>query len=189
MNQLHSINDLQSWLANCQIDTDLWGEGNAKNVDNLWEEYASGEIHFNDDPPRREVAVVQILICRERQLLIEAEQELENGRRRFRNQPPSEKIKPGESYLQAATRCLEEELGLSLSRITFLPDTHLCRQETSNSLSYPGLLTEYTFHSIQAEVDGLPDEAFWRENTAVHAGDPVVRHLWVWRYSRPICQS
>lgn len=80
-------------------------------------------------------------------------------------------------------------MGLSLSRITFLPDTHLCRQETSNSLSYPGLLTEYTFHSIQAEVDGLPDEAFWRENTAVHAGDPVVRHLWVWRYSRPICQS
>ncbi len=189
MNQLHSINDLRSWLANCQIDTDFWGEGNAKNVDNLWEEYAGGEIHFKDNPPRREVAVVQIFICRNRQLLIEAEQELENGRRRFRNQPPSEKIKPGETYLQAATRCLQEELGLPLSAISFLPGTYLCRQETTDSLSYPGLLTEYTFHSIRAQVEGLPDEEFWVENTAVQSGDPVVRHLWVWRYGRSICQS
>jgi len=186
---LHSLNDLQEWLTSSQIDTTFWGEGNAKSVANLWEEFSSGEVHFMDDPLRRVVDVVQIFICRERQVLIEAEQELENGRRRFRNQPPSEKIKPGETYLQAATRCLQEELGLPLSGISFLPGTYLCRQETTDSLSYPGLLTEYTFHTIKAQVEGLPDEEFWRENTAVQTGDPVVRHLWVWRYGRSICQS
>ena len=184
-----SIDDMQDWLSASEIDTTFWGEGNAKSLANLWEEYISGEIHFMDHPPCRVVDVVQIFICRERQILIEAEQELENGRRRFRNQPPSEKIKPGETYLQAATRCLQEELGMPLDALSFLPETHQCRQETTNSLSYPGLVTEYTFHTIKARVEGLPDEEFWVENTAVKAGDPVVRHLWVWRYGRSICQS
>lgn len=189
MKLLHSIDDLEEWLVDSQIDITFWGEGNAKSVTNLWEEYSSGEIQFMDNPPRRGVHVVQIFICRERQILIEAEQELENGRRRFRNQPPSEKIKPGETHLQAATRCLQEELGLTQNTFVFLPDTYQCRQEVTDSLSYPGLTTEYTFHTIKAQVVGLPDEEFWRENTAVKAGDPVVRHLWVWRYGRSICQS
>jgi len=185
----HSINELEEWLVDSQVDTTFWAEGNAKSLENLWEEYASGEVEFMEDPPRRIVDVVQIYICRGRQVLIEAEQELENGRRRFRNQPPSEKIKPDETYLQAATRCLQEELGLPLLAVSFLQDTYTCRKETTDSLSYPGLITEYTFHTVRAKVEGLPDEEFWRENTAVKAGDPVVRHLWVWRYGRSICQS
>jgi hypothetical protein len=182
----YTITDLIEWLTDSQIDTTLWAEGNAKSVANLWEEYASGEIYMRDDPPRRLVDVVQIYIRRGRQVLIEAEQEMENGRRRFRNQPPSEKIKPGETYLQAATRCLQEELGLPLTAVSFLPDTYRCRKETTDSLSYPGLVTEYTFHTIEAAVAGLPEEEFWRENTAVQTGDPVMRHLWIWRYERSL---
>ena len=178
------INELIIWLNQHNIDTSLWGEGNAKSVIQLWDEIDSGEISILDDPPRRMVHVVQVVIRRERQVLLEAEQIMENGSRRFRNQPPSEKFKPGESYLDAATRCLQEELGVPPEAIRLLPKSYSPRTELLDSYSYPGLLTEYTFHMVEAEVYGLPAESFWRGNKAVVTGDPVMRHRWEWRYDR-----
>jgi ADP-ribose pyrophosphatase YjhB (NUDIX family) len=178
------INEFVSWLEQHNIDTSYWGEGNAKSVINLWDEIASGEIILLDDPPRRIVHVVQVVIRRGRRILLEVEQVMENGSRRFRNQPPSEKFKLGESYLDAAARCLREELGVTPEDIHLLPESYCPRTELLDSFSYPGLLTEYTFHVVEADVEGLPDEPFWRENKATVAGDPVKRHLWVWRYDR-----
>lgn len=178
------INELVLWLHQHNIDTSLWGEGNAKSVIHLWEEISSGEILLLDDPPRRIVNVVQVVIRRDRQVLLEAEQIMENGSRRFRNQPPSEKFKPGESYQDAASRCLQEELGVTPEAIRLLPSRYYSRTELLDSYSYPGLLTEYTFHMVDAEVMGLPTESFWRGNEAVLMGDPVKRHRWEWRYDR-----
>jgi hypothetical protein len=178
------INELIIWLNDHNIDTSLWGEGNAKSVIHLWDEIASGEIVLLENPPRRIVNVVQVVIRRERQVLLEAEQIMENGSRRFRNQPPSEKFKPGESYLEAASRCLQEELGVASEAIYLLPSSYCLRRELLDSYSYPGLLTEYTFHMVEAEVAGLPKEPFWRGNEAVLMGDPVKRHRWEWRYDR-----
>lgn len=183
------VNELVVWLNQHNIDTSLWGEGNAKSVIHLWDELASGEVALLDDPPRRIVHVVQVVIRRGRQVLLEAEQIMENGSRRFRNQPPSEKIKYGESYLEAATRCLHEELGVAPEAIQLLPESHALRRELLDSYSYPGLLTEYTFHMVEAAVLGLPEEPFWRGNKAVLMGDPVKRHLWVWRYDRSFIRS
>jgi hypothetical protein len=178
-----NASDLQQWLNANGVDTSLWGEGNAKTVDNLWDEWVSGEITLGERPLLRQVNVVQILIRRGKQMLLEAEQELDDGQRRFRNQPPSEKMKPGESYTAAAMRCLQEELGLFANNVTFLTDAYEQMQRVSDSLSYPGLKTQYTFHMIEAQVTGLPDEDFWRDNQAHGSGDPVRRHLWVWRYA------
>lgn len=178
------INELVLWLHLHKIDTSFWGEGNAKGIVHLWEEICSGEVTLLNDPPRRIVNVVQVVIRQERQVLLEAEQVMENGSHRFRNQPPSEKIKPGESYLDAASRCLQEELGVTPEAIYLLPSSYCVRRELLDSYSYPGLLTEYTFHMVEAEVAGLPKEPFWRGNEAVLAGDPVKRHLWEWRYDR-----
>jgi hypothetical protein len=164
------INELIIWLNDHNIDTSLWGEGNAKSVIHLWDEIASGEIVLLENPPRRIVNVVQVVIRRERQVLLEAEQIMENGSRRFRNQPPSEKFKPGESYLEAASRCLQEELGVASEAIYLLPSSYCLRRELLDSYSYPGLLTEYTFHMVEAEVAGLPKEPFWRGNEAVLMG-------------------
>lgn len=183
------INELIIWLNQHNIDTSLWGEGNAKSVINLWDEITSDEVTLLDDPPRRIVHVVQVVIRRERRVLLEAEQVMGNGSRRFRNQPPSEKFKPGESYRDAARRCLQEELGVASEAIYLLPDSHSPRTELLDSYSYPGLLTEYTFHLVEADVIGLPDEPFWRGNEAVLTGDPVTRHLWEWRYDRSLIRT
>jgi hypothetical protein len=183
------INEFISWLEQHDIDTSLWGEGNAKSVIHLWDEVTSGEITLLEDPPRRIVHVVQVVIRRGRQVLLEAEQVMENGSRRFRNQPPSEKFKPGESYLEAATRCLQEELGVSRAAIRLIPESYCLRRELLDSFSYPGLLTEYTFHLVEAEVSGLPNDPFWRGNKATAAGDPVKKHLWEWRYDRSFVHS
>ncbi|MCB9418945.1 MAG: NUDIX domain-containing protein [Ardenticatenaceae bacterium] len=184
MKVLQSKEQLQEWLDAANIDTALWGEGNAKRVEHLFDELLAGEACLQDNPPLRLVDVVQIIVRRGKQILLEAEQELKNGQIRFRNQPPSEKIKAGESYTDAALRCFREELGVAETAVAFLPHTYTQIESATDSLSYPGLKTCYTFHMIEAKVEGLPNEDFWRDNAAFDAGDPVKRHRWTWRYSR-----
>jgi len=179
-----SKDQLQSWLTGVKIDTALWGEGNAKTVDHLWDEMVSGEARIQDSPPLRRVDVVQIIIRRGKQILLETKQELGNKQVRFRNQPPSEKIKAGESFMDAALRCVREELGVGETAVTFLSHTYSQIESETDSLSYPGLKTRYTFHMIEAEVERLPNEDFWCDNTAFGTGDPVKRHHWTWRFSR-----
>jgi hypothetical protein len=183
LNGFQSKKQLRNWLNAARIDTSLWGEGNAKTIDHLWEELGEGEARLQDNPPRRLVDVAQIIIRRGNQILLETKQELGDEQVRFRNQPPSEKIKAGESYMDAALRCFHEELGVAETAVTFLPHTYSQIETETDSLSYPGLKTRYTFHSIEAKVTGLPDEDFWQENSAFSAGDPVKRHHWTWRYS------
>ncbi len=184
LNSFQSEDQLQDWLNKVNIDTSLWGEGNAKTVSDLWNEIVCGEAAVQLIPPLRLVDVAQIIIRRGKQILMEAKQEFENGQIRFRNQPPSEKIKAGENYTDAALRCFYEELGVAETAVTFHHDTYTQIESETDSLSYPGLKTRYTFHIIEAEVNGLPDEDFWRDNAAFDAGDPIKRHHWTWRYSR-----
>jgi hypothetical protein len=174
----HDISELAGWLAAAGIHTTNWGEGESKRLIDLWVEYANGEATFVDNPPIRVIAVAEVVIRRGDTILIEVEQEFRDGRRRARSVPPSEKMKPGENPLAAARRCLREELGLMEADVTLDPGYKLT-EGTANSPSYPGLLTRYRFHTFEATIDGLPDEDFYRENTA--PDDPICRHLWGWR--------
>ena len=91
---------------------------------------------------------------------------------------PKEKKKPGESPRGAALRCLGEELGLAGEDVT-LGETWITTEDAAVSPSYPGLPTHYIFRTFEATADSLPDEDFYRENSA--PGDPIRRHLWGWR--------
>lgn len=173
---------LATWLAAGGVVLDAWGVGGAKSIADLWTEIACGETTLRDDPPRRAVSVVQILIRRGGQTLTEIEQQMADGRCRTRGWPPSEKLKGGEDALLAARRCLAEELGI------FAPPEALCEdappyEHTLDSPSYPGLPTTYRVHSVAfAAADlpaALPDTDFWLDNSA--ADDPIRRHLWGWR--------
>lgn len=184
MSSIGSAEDLGLWLAERGIDTRSWRPPGNKRVVDLWTEIETGDTRLQKNPPLRLVNVVQIIIRRGDRILVEAEQELEDGSRRVRNHPPSEKMKAGESVEVAAMRCLKEELRVESRRVSL--DTATTRQakEMTDSPSYPGLPTQYTFYRIDAKVEGLPDVAFWRENIAFADGsDPIKRHRWAWRRS------
>lgn len=181
MTQFNNPTVLKKWLLEKGIDISSWDKGEAKSVENLWDEVTSGEITLRDNPPLRVVQVVQVIIRRGNQLLIEAEQELRNGQRRSRKMPPSEKMKPGESYIETAQRCLQEELGLETHKTKFAHSTYRTTQTIKDSPSYPGLPTQYTFHTIEATINELPDGDFWRDNMAAEESDPVKRHRWTWK--------
>ena len=180
MDDFSKLQDLVHWLNVNGVDVSQWGTSIFKTPDNLWDEYVRGEVSFQTDPPLRIVRVAQIIINRNNQILLEVEQEFKNGRRRFRSQPPSEKIKPDEDLHDAAIRCLHEELGLDPGQISFVESSYEKRETILESPSYPGLLTRYTIHAVEARVTGLPAQEFWRQNKAVIEGDPVIRHLWNW---------
>ncbi len=176
-----SVDQLCRWLANQGINTSAWGVGNTKTANDFWHELVQGDSSLQLSPPLRRVHVAQILIRKNGRILIESVQEFGNGRRRFRNQVPSEKMKPNESFLTAAARCLYEELGISAGQITFNEATYSELEVDTDSISYPGLPTQYIFHRMEATVIGLPDEDFWHENASYSHGDPIKRHFWVWR--------
>ena len=181
VNKFASIHALEAWLKKHGIDYEVWGKNSSKSLRNLWHELEAGEVQLKEVPPLRVVEVVQIIIRRDADILVEAEQEFINGQRRFRNQPPSEKVKPGETIQQAARRCLKEELGVPAEAVTLRMESHRQHQTNTNSISYPGLPSQYNFHLLEAVVTGLPDGDFWRENQTEGTVDPVKRHRWVWQ--------
>lgn len=181
MTSFDSIQALRTWLINSGIDPTVWGRGRTKTLANLWRELQEGEIILRERPPLRIVHVVQVIISQGDLILVEAEQAFGDGQRRYRNLPPSEKIKVGETYVEAAYRCLSEELDIAPANITIYRETHEELQTHASSSSYPGLPSQYHFHTVEAAVSGLPGGDFWRENKAFGEGDPVEKHRWAWR--------
>jgi len=182
VNQFTDIHALEVWLEKYKINYKKWKNSNSKSLQNLWQELEAGEVQLKDNPPLRVVDVVQIIIRRDDLMLVEAEQEFFNGQHRFRNQPPSEKVKPGEAIQEAAYRCLQEEIGVPPESITLNMESHQQHQTDTISFSYPGLPSHYNFHLVEAAVAGLPEEDFWHENLAGdNRIDPVKRHRWSWQ--------
>lgn len=179
--KIENLDDLKRWLTSQGIDISYWGEKSAKSVEDLWIELADGETYLQNNPPLRAISVAQVIIRRGDEVLIEAEQEFKDKRRRCRDIPPSEKIKQGENYLDAIFRCLREELHIDLDHVEILPSTYHQEFSVRTSPSYPGLRTQYNFHIIEARVGELPGTDFWTTETANNGQDPIKRHHWVWR--------
>lgn len=177
---------LAAWLHTHQIDTTTWGQGAAKTVEDLWRETQQAESALYPEAPLRRVQVVELFIEMAGRQLIEAEQRLVSGQVRRRNQPPSEKMLPGEDPIATARRCLAEELAITdAAQIHFPPQQIHERQLLVESASYPGLVTQFTFYRVTAQVQALPDTPFTTTNAAHHHGDPVVAHHWRWQALEP----
>ena len=181
MNTINGVEALQTWLHQEGIDTSTWGKSQAKSIYSLWEELEHGEVVLHKRPPLREVEVVQVVIRRNDKVLLEIQQELGNGVFRSRNIFPSEKLRSGEDYLEAAKRGLQEEMNLDPQEVTFVRDSYEKRRTTISSPSYPNLPTRYTIHKIEAAVSDLPTTDFWCANDGQAEGDPVKQHCWGWR--------
>jgi hypothetical protein len=185
--QINSLDALHQALQKEGINYAQWGTGSAKSVENLWTELTTGEIALKGSPLCRVLSgVVQVVIRRpDGRILIDSEQIFKDGRCRKRNIPPSEKMLPGETFVDAARRCLVEELHIKPQNITIYPETHKMRQERRDSYSYPGLPSLYTIHSVEVAVRGIPQQDF-RTFELNNPGEGVVReHRWAWQSPPP----
>jgi hypothetical protein len=178
MKQPTSTAQLKQILTAEGIDFSRWGQGKTKTLDNLWQEIVDGETILSENPLRRTISFIQVVINREGHILIETKQELANGSTRSRNRPLSEKMQPGESVETAALRGIEQELSLPPDNVTFLPTRIGPQLVEYPSLSYPGLTTFYNVHTIEAAVTGLPDTPFTSDEQS--PTDPVRKHFWHW---------
>ncbi|KAJ4841795.1 hypothetical protein Tsubulata_044784 [Turnera subulata] len=178
-----------------------WGtKPGTKNINNLFLELSQGESTLSDStPPIRTVhcMVVRILSNATNRVLLESRQDLSNGTSRPRSRPLSEKMRAGESVEEAALRAVKEELGPSwVARV--VPGTYKIKEEEREAGSFPGLMSRYVVHTVDARVEGLPEEDFATEEEeykdvdgggdggvkgivkeAVH----VIRHHWTWANS------
>ncbi len=176
-----NVQQLNKWLSSKGIDTTQWGINNAKSVEDLWVEIVAGEAEIQDNSPLRIVYVVHIVIRDGDKILIEGEQRSKN-QQRYRGILPSEKIKGGESEVEAAIRGLEEELQVQSIDVKILEPSSAPRRETRISKSYPDLHTEYVISEVEAEIDNLPSEDFWTCETPNDRDKPVKEHQWLWRH-------
>ena len=182
-----SVESLHQWLLTLPLDLDSWNSGQAKSVGHLFNEIIDGESSIQLKPPLRVVNVVQVLVSLEDKYLLELEQELDDKRTRNRNIPPSEKMKPGEDCLDAARRCLLEELQIFDQDIEVLSDHCKASYKYRNSRSYPGLRTKYCIYRVKVFIKDLPAEGFWTEEKSVHGGKEIIRRFyWGWGHLKKI---
>jgi NUDIX domain len=176
-----SVHDLRSWLASRDVPVDRWGTGQAKRVEDLWSELGSGESVLTDRPPRRRVAFVSVVVRRGDAILTEVAQLLAAGGTRTRRQPPAEKMHAGEDAETAAYRCAWEELGVPRESCRVIPGRHAEASRTSESPSYPGLVTRYQMTQVEMAIPDLPDTAFSTAESDRSQDATVKVHYWDWR--------
>jgi len=152
-----TVPELEAWLQQHGIDTSLYGVGASKPLELLLEEVAVGEtilaakaasVSTSSSSPggaQRTVSVINVRIRNSAgQALYEASQILPTGIGRPRNLPLSEKLLPSETWQEAATRGIDEELGSILkpeAEVLLDESTYMKTEEMKESQSYPGLQT------------------------------------------------
>ena len=177
---LGSVDDLRALLLAGGLDLSLWGNDSAKSVDDLWAEIEADECRMRAQPLQRVLlGVVNVQIRRGERELIEIRQVFASGLTRPRDIRPSEKMKPGERPSDTAIRCLREELGTAPEDIDIVAASPP-RCEARLSPSYPGLATEYTFYTVEAQVSGLPDGDFTTYEYDADGRTWIMRHDWAW---------
>lgn len=178
---IQSLSALTAWLKENQIPTHEWGIGNAKTVSHLFQEIRKGECLLSNAPPKRILPVVQVIIRLGDQILVELEQELSDHRIRKRCLPPSEKMKPDETWYSASIRCLSEELSLGEDQFEVLSKNCEPIIHERMSQSYPGLPSQYHIYKVSVSTSHLPTTEFWTDETSDPGQKQAIRrHLWGW---------
>jgi hypothetical protein len=180
LQKIESVQQLETWLASKGINTSQWGTGAAKSLQDLWNEITSGDAQVEDEPPRRVLNIVDVNVHSGNKFLLEYEQQLSDGRMRYRGLPLSEKMKPGENPINAAIRGLQEELQVKSSNVKVLNADPQPRPIYRESRSFPGLQTEYRIYEVDVDVEQLPNEDFWTNETQSDHESATKRHHWRW---------
>ena len=177
------VASLRQWLDANGVDANAFGVNGAKSLTDLAIEVERGEtvLALDDvtNAPRRDVRVLRLLVTdeakRPNQVLVEARQEWESGRVRYRNTPLSEKLLGNEDWRDAVRRAVDEELGGAIDATQFslkVDESSVRRTEVDReSLSYPGLSSRYAMFTVTCEVKGLPEPTTPVEGSSVVGGE------------------
>ena len=108
-------------------------------------------------------------------VLVETEQEMEDGRRRTRNMVIAEKKEPrDENVFATSIRGLYEELGVSLEilrtkgALKFREDMYCCRTEYMDSSSYPGSAQHRYLHDVTSSAENKAETNGTNEMTTTN---------------------
>ncbi len=177
------VASLCEWLDANGVDANAFGVNGAKSLTDLAIEVERGETTLALDDvtnaPRRDVRVLRLLVTDETsrpgQILVEARQEWESGRVRYRNTPLSEKLLGDEDWRDAVRRAVDEELGGAIDATQFslkVDEGSVRRSEVDReSLSYPGLSSRYAMFTVTCEVKGLPEPTTPVEGSTMEGGE------------------
>lgn len=148
-------------------------------------EVRKGECVLRDG--KRQIYVVKVIITDGDCELVEARQiSVSNGHVKERQRCLSEKLHPSDgSIRKAAYRGICEELGDIVGtspQVRFVEASVCTAEEIGKSSSFPGLMTQYTLYSVQAEIEGLTREA--TSDSFITVEDGRV-HQWEWKKSSP----
>lgn len=190
---------VEEFFKNHSIDTEQFGKGKAKSIQQLTKELLRGETTFMIDKNTNEVIrYVEIVWCKifgpTGKLLVEKERVYTNGKKRCVERMPGGKKQPLESVSSAARRILAKELTLpeEMIRLDFSAtgneiDKESVIEDIRVSPSYPGLKSCYTIYIVPAEIVtdeatpelmsefGLPAETGFASHEVT--GD---KHVWEW---------
>mmetsp|Transcript_152253 Transcript_152253/g.270143 ORF Transcript_152253/g.270143 Transcript_152253/m.270143 type:complete len:850 (-) Transcript_152253:59-2608(-) len=140
-------------LRKHNIDTKLFGVGNARTITDFAQETATGEtrLYSKGTELRR---YLDILIVKIKNnfggYLIETGHNFGKGQTRQKNAFPATKVRPFEDKVWAVRRLLREvDIPFASSKIMFGPR----RVETSQSPSYPGVVTVYLKQVVEVELN------------------------------------
>lgn len=141
-----------------KIDTKLYGQGNAKTLNELMGELERGECQLKMQAGHlfRWVEVLTIDFRCGNKVLVETHQQLPDGRMRARNLGLGEKKLSHERWRTAAARCFRKKLGVRLEEVAksirFDSKSFVRASRRESSKSYPGLVTHYEGICINATV-------------------------------------
>lgn len=173
------MQELMTRLAAHGIDLARFGRGEAKSIAHLFAELESGEAELIDRGGQlvRRVTVLNIDVFADidgrRLRLVEDRQVFDDGRPRRRDlsSSVSEKLHKDENRETAVVRALAEELGIRhFTRVSAFTDTATARE----SLSFPGILSEFAVHHVAVLID--PDE--FREDYREDQQDKSTWFVW-----------
>ena len=173
--------ELRDLLISYHIPVQTWGVGDAKKIDDLYNEVRHGESILTEDRNKkliRDVSIVKIDILYKDKVgtyrLTEDYQEFSDGRRRVIKHecPVGEKMKPHETPQQAFERALSEELAITRP----IPGRAIkSRLVMKASRSYPGLICRYREHRF---ITTLPKKYYNADGYVETDGDRKTYFSW-----------
>lgn len=174
-----SAADLAAWLSAHGVDSEQFGQGEAKTLAHLLKELQEGECELRlteEGQVERVVFGACLDIYHDDLHLVEEKQVFADGRVRVRDIYTSigEKMRRGEDAYKAAERALDEELGIT--ETLPLRFREQFKKAVPFSQSYPGTYTCYQMEVFELE---LPDRYFVAGGYVEEQQDKST--YWVWQ--------